>query len=116
MSTKQAPQACPTLFFTKPFPPADGYRFTRRLVTVLNTDTSSETASKVPSHHWVSTFGIHSTATIDRGIQFQPKLFTGFSELLGLHIRTNAYHPSSNGLAKRSWKIKIFAHPKLPRN
>lgn len=93
-----------------PLPPSNGFthlltcvdRFTRWPMAIPIADTSSETVSKVFLHHWISVFGVPSTITTDRGAQFQSKLFRDFVSLLGCqHIRTTAYHPSSNGLVER---------------
>ncbi|BHF67339.1 hypothetical protein SprV_0301036500 [Sparganum proliferum] len=93
-----------------PSPPSRGYthiltavdRFTRWPIAVPISDTSAENIAMVFLTHWISTFGVPSTLTNDRGSQFQSSLFREFTRLLGCaHITTTAYHPASNDLVER---------------
>ncbi|BHF75569.1 hypothetical protein SprV_0501866500 [Sparganum proliferum] len=93
-----------------PLPPSRGYthiltavdRFTRWPIAVPISDTSVENIAMVFLMHWISTFGVPTTLTTDRGSQFQSSLFREFTKLLGCaHITTTAYHPVSNGFVER---------------
>lgn len=60
-----------------PFSPNMSFdRFTRWLMAIA--DVSSEKVSKAILYHWVFIFGVPSTVTTDRDIQFQSKLLTNF--------------------------------------
>ena len=93
-----------------PLPASNGFaylltaidRFTRWPVAVPIKDTSAETVARAFVDNWVANFGAPAVITTDRGAQFQSLLFHNLTTLLGCrHIRTTAYHPSSNGLVER---------------
>lgn len=105
-----------------PLPPIRGKRY---CLTMIDRTTgwpevvplSSITADKVASAFysaWISRFGIPLRITTDQGRQFESDLFRQLTALLGItRIRTNAYHPQSNGLLERwhrTLKAALTAH------
>ncbi|XP_064469081.1 uncharacterized protein LOC135383621 [Ornithodoros turicata] len=51
---------------------------------------------------WVARFGVPSQITTDRGKQFESRLLTSPTELLGTNrCRTTVYHPCANGIVER---------------
>lgn len=105
-----------------PLPPSNGFthiltcidRFTRWPVAVPLSNTTSEAVAQKFLEAWISHYGVPSTITTDRGPQFQSALFRDLTQLLGAeHIKTTAYHPSSNGLVERfhrQLKAAVIAH------
>lgn len=47
---------------------------------------------------WISSFGVQSQITTNRGQQFNASFFHELSGILGTYIRTTCYHPSSNSM------------------
>ena len=93
-----------------PLPPSHGYtylltcinRFTRWPEAIPLTDITAESVARAFLHVWILRFGTPSTATTDRGRQFESALWRQFAQLLGIkHLRTTAYHPIANGLIER---------------
>ena len=92
-----------------PLPPSRGAiylltcidRFTRWVDAIPLPDCSSETVAAAFLDRWVSQFGCPTVVTTDRGSHFDGQ----FSSLMGVlgcqHVRTTAYHPSSNGMIER---------------
>ena len=108
-----------------PLPPSNGYkylltcidRFTRWPEAFPITDITAVSVAQAFTHTWISRFGVPSTVTTDRERQFESTLWTAFTQLLGTkHLRTTAYHPTSNGLIERFHRqlkasLKAQPHP-----
>ncbi|CAH8528937.1 unnamed protein product [Schistosoma haematobium] len=93
-----------------PLPPSHGYdhvltcidHFTRWPEAIPITSITAETVAHRFVERWIALYGCPSTATTDRGQQFESALFSSPTRLLGTErIRTTAYHPASNGLVER---------------
>ncbi|XP_033213907.1 uncharacterized protein K02A2.6-like [Belonocnema kinseyi] len=63
---------------------------------------------------WISRYGAPETLTTEQGSQFESQLFSTLLQLIGMNrIRTNAYHPASNGIMERwhrTLKTAIMCH------
>ena len=82
-----------------PLPPSDGYtylltcidRFTRWPEAIPITTIIAETVAQAFVSGWISPFGVPSTATTDRGRQFESALWNKLMQLLGSkRIRTTS--------------------------
>ena len=63
---------------------------------------SAETVARSFVTYWISTFGLPTTVTTDRGTQFRSVLFHSLTSLLGIKcIHTTAYYPCANGMVER---------------
>lgn len=84
-------------------------RFTRWPEAVPLPDISAQTVVPAFAYASVARFGCPTTATTDRGRQFQCALFTALTHLLGTeHIHTTAHHAAANGLEERLHrKLKV---------
>ena len=98
------------LDIVSPLPPSQGYcylptcvdRYTRWPDAIPIPDITAETVARTFVTHWISTFGVPSTVTTDRGTQFESSLFTALTNLLGTkRICTTAYYPCANGMVER---------------
>ena len=71
-------------------------------------DITAETVGRALVGSWIGLYGILSTRSTDKGIQFDANLWNELMRLLGSkRIHTTAYHPSSNGLVERfHWQLK----------
>lgn len=77
-------------------------RSTRWPEAVPLADTSARTVFSAFTRHWISRFGVPSTLTTDRGVQFTSNVWADFCKELGInHILTTAFHPQSNGMVER---------------
>ena len=91
-------------------PPSNGYRhlltavdrFTRWPVAIPLRDISAESVSEAFAYGWVSSFGVPSSITTDRGSQFSSSIWTQLMSSWGVTSHfTTAYHPEANGLVER---------------
>lgn len=89
-------------------------RFSRWPEAVPLADVTAETVASAFYNNWVARFGAPSTITTDQGSQFEARLFTALTNMIGCkRIRTTAYHPASNGLVERwhrSLKTALTCH------
>lgn len=77
-------------------------RFSRWPVAIAIEDITAETVAKALLHGWIAHYGVPGIISTDQGRQFQSKLYSELSNLLGVkHFRTTAYHPQSNGIIER---------------
>ena len=77
-------------------------RFSRWPVAIPLADMTAETVADAFAHGWVSTFGVPSTITTDRGAQFSSAVWSQLMSTWGIKsLTTTAYHPESNGLVER---------------
>lgn len=105
-----------------PLPLSRGYsycltmidRFTRWIKACPLPDITADTVARAFYMHWIARFGIPRILTSDQGRQFESHLFASLVKSLGIkHIRTTAYHSSSNGLIEnwhRTMKAALKAH------
>ena len=77
-------------------------RFTRYAEAVAVKDTSAKTTSEAIIERVICRYGLPDVLLSDRGSGFTSELFTHLLKALSIkHIRTTAYHPSSNGAVER---------------
>ena len=91
-------------------PPSNGFkylltivdRFSRWPVAIPIKDIAVDTILDAFAHGWVSTFGIPSSITTDRGAQFLSAAWSQLMTTWGIRsLTTTAYHPEANGLVER---------------
>lgn len=93
-----------------PLPPSNGNKY---IVTIVDRFTRWPEAYPIPEmtattiaktfvEQYISRFGTPLELTTDQGSQFESKLFSELTSILGTHrIRTTAYHPQANGMVER---------------
>ncbi|XP_015116582.1 uncharacterized protein LOC107040834 [Diachasma alloeum] len=60
-------------------------------------------------NHWITQFGTPLTITTDEGSQFESRLFTALTRMIGANkIHTSPYRPQSNGILER-WHRTVKA-------
>ena len=93
-----------------PLPPSEGNtyilsiidRFTRWPEAYPLVDSTASTVARTFVKEYLPRFGVPLEMTTDQGPQFESKLFSELSKLIGtVHIRTTAYHPQANGMVER---------------
>ena len=89
-------------------------RFTRWPEAIPIVDIRAKTVADAFFSGWIARFGTPATITIDRGAQFESKLWDGLCNQFGIvRNHTTSYHPQSNGMAERfhrQLKAAIMAH------
>ena len=105
-----------------PLPYADGFRYLLTCVdrftpwpeAILLVDIRAETVADAFFSWWIARFGTRATITMDRGTQFESKLWDGLCNQFGIvRNRTTSYHLQSNGMVERfhrQLKAAIMAH------
>ena len=105
-----------------PFPYSDGFkyfltcvdRFMRWPEAIPLVDIKAETVADAFFSGWIARFGMPATITMDRGAQFESKLWDNLCNQFGI-VRncTTIYHPQSNGMVECfhcQLKAAIMAH------
>jgi transposase InsO family protein len=89
-------------------------RFTHWPEVIPITGITADTVARALLTGWISRFCCPQTITTDQGRQFESQLFHSLARLCGIQLsRTNAHHPSANGLVDlfhRTLKAEIMCH------
>ena len=89
-------------------------RFTRWPEAIPIKYIRAETVADAFFGEWVARFGTPATITMDRGAQFESRLWDTLCNQFGItRNRTTSYHPQSNGMVERfhrQLKAAIVAH------
>ena len=89
-------------------------RFTRWPEAIPLLDIRAETVADAFFNGRIARFGTPATITMDRGAQFESKLWDNLcNQFRIIRNRTTSYHPQSNGMVKRfhrQLKAAIMAH------
>ena len=105
-----------------PLPPSQGFtylltcidRFTRWPEAIPLSAITAEAVAQAFIRGWISRFGVPATIVTDRGQQFESRLWSNLTSLLGVkRSRTTAYHPQSNGMIEhfhRQLKASLKTH------
>lgn len=65
-------------------------------------DITTSTVAQAPIASWVARFGVPSIISMDRGRNFESRLFADLTCLLGsTRMRTSSYHPQANRMVRR---------------
>lgn len=65
-------------------------------------DMTANTVAKTFACEYICRFGVPLTVTTDQGSQFESRMFSELTKLLGTNrIRTTTYHPQANGMVER---------------
>ena len=93
-----------------PLPISNGFRylltavdrFTRWPVAIPMKDITAESVIDSFAHGWVSSFGVPSSITTDRGSQFSSSIWSQLMSTWSIKThQTTPYHPAANGLVER---------------
>ena len=88
--------------------------FTRWPEAIPLVDIRAETVADAFFSGWIARFGTPATITMDKGAQFESKLWDGLCNQFGIvRNRTTSYHPQSNGMVEHfnhQLKAAIMAH------
>lgn len=81
-------------------------RATRWPEAIPLTNITAQAVAQAFLVNWISRYGVPYYVVTDRGSQFESELFQELSRSVGFHrLRTNAYHPQSNGMVERLHRV-----------